>query len=112
LDATNYAPPQTLDSFMKIFGGKKNLLKEVFSYGGFNSSNYMSILNQTVPFEQQDFHSNLKNSDISEEEYKAHLEYWKEKGFQTRWDYLKHYNINDVMIMISPIDNLIAMFFK
>jgi hypothetical protein len=52
----------------------------------------------------------LKNSDISDEEYKAYLEDWKEKGFQTRWDYLKHYNINDVMIMISPIDNLIAMF--
>jgi hypothetical protein len=52
----------------------------VFAYDGFNSSNYMSILNQTVPFEQQDFHSNLKNSDISEEEYKTYLEDWKENG--------------------------------
>jgi hypothetical protein len=112
LDAMNYAPPQTLDSFVKTFGDKKNLQKGVFAYDGFNSSNYMSILNKTVPFEQQDFHSNLKNLDISDEEYKAYLEDWKEKGFETRWDYLKHYNINDVMIMISPIDNLIAMFYK
>jgi hypothetical protein len=54
----------------------------------------------------------LKYSVISEEEYKAYLVDWKEKGLQTRWDYLKYYNINDVMIMISPIDNLIPMFFK
>jgi hypothetical protein len=86
---------------VKTFGDKKNLQKVEFSYDWFNSSNYMSVLNQTVSFEQQDFHSNLKNSDISDEEYKAYLEDWKEKGFQ-----------NDVTIMISPIDNLIAMFFK
>jgi hypothetical protein len=27
LDGMNYAPPQTLDSFVKIFGDKKNLQK-------------------------------------------------------------------------------------
>jgi hypothetical protein len=75
----NYAPPQTLDSFVKTFGDKKNLQKGVFVYDGFNSSNYMSVLNQTVPFEQEDFHSNLKNFDISEEEYKAYLMDLKEK---------------------------------
>jgi hypothetical protein len=112
LDVMNYALSQTLESFVKTFGDNKNLQKGVFAYDGFNSTNYMSILNQTVPFEQQDFHSNLKNSDISEEEYKAYLVDWKEKEFQTRWNYLKYYNINDVMIMISPIDNLIGMFFK
>jgi hypothetical protein len=57
----------------------------------------MTVLNQTVPFEQEDFHSNLKNSDIIEEEFKAYLVDWKEKGFQMRWDYLKYYNVNDVI---------------
>jgi hypothetical protein len=32
--------------------------------------------------------------------------------FTNRWEYLKFYNINDVEIMISPIDNLIKMFFQ
>jgi hypothetical protein len=32
--------------------------------------------------------------------------------FPNRWEYLKFYNINDVKIMISPIDNLMKMFFK
>jgi hypothetical protein len=49
---------------------------------------------------------------MSVEEYNEYLADWKEKGFQTRWDYLKYYNFRDVIIMISPIDNLIAMFFK
>jgi hypothetical protein len=73
LDAMNYAPPQTLDSFVKTFGDKKNLQKSVFVYDGFNSSNYMEVLNKTDPFEQQDFYSNLKNSDMRVEEYNEYL---------------------------------------
>jgi hypothetical protein len=93
LEAMNYVPPQTLDSFAKTFGDKKDLQKSLFTYDWF----YMNVLNEIVPFEQQDFHSNLKNSDISEEVHKAYLVDWKEKRFQTRWDYLKYYNINDLM---------------
>jgi hypothetical protein len=74
-----------------------------------DAMNYAPL--QTVPFEQKDL-LNLKNSIINLDEYKAYLVDWEEKGFQTRWDSLKYYNINDVIIMISPIDNLIAMFFK
>jgi hypothetical protein len=57
LDAMNYTPPQTLEIFVKTFGDKKNLQKGVFAYEGFNSSNYIEVLNMTDPFEQQDFHS-------------------------------------------------------
>jgi hypothetical protein len=32
--------------------------------------------------------------------------------FSNRLEYLKYYNINDVEIMISPIDNLIKIFFQ
>jgi hypothetical protein len=34
------------------------------------------------------------------------------KTSPNRWEYLKFYNVNDVEIMISPIDNLIKMFLK
>jgi hypothetical protein len=68
LDATKYVQPQTLEGFVKTFSHKKNLQKGVFTYDGFKSNNYMNVLNQTVPFEQQDLHSNLKNWDISAEE--------------------------------------------
>jgi hypothetical protein len=108
----NYAPPQTLDSFVKTFGNVKDHQKGVFPYNRFNSTNYMEVLNKTEPFAQVDFHSTLRDSDISDKVYEAYLEDWNTKGFPNRWEYLKYYNINDVEIMISPIDNLIKMFFK
>jgi hypothetical protein len=38
LDAMNYAPPQTLDSFVRTFFNNKDLQKDVFAYDEFNSN--------------------------------------------------------------------------
>jgi hypothetical protein len=92
----NYAPPQTLDNFVKTFGNVKNLQKGVFAYDGFNSTNYMEVLNTTEPFAQVDFHSTLRDSDISDKDYETYLEDWNTKDFPNSWEYLKYYNINDV----------------
>jgi hypothetical protein len=61
LDAMNYAPPQTLDSFVKTFGNVENFQKGVFA--------------------QVDFHFTLRDSDISDKDYQTYLEDWKTKGF-------------------------------
>jgi hypothetical protein len=111
LDVMNYTPPQTLDSFVKTFGNNKDLQKGVFACDGFNSTNYMEVLNKTEPFAQVDFHSALRDSDITDKDCQTYLVDWKEKMFANRLEYLKFYNINDVKIMISPIVNLIKMFF-
>jgi hypothetical protein len=112
LDAMNYAPPQTLDSFVRTFGNNKHLQKGVFEYDGFNSNNYMEMLNNTDSFAQLDFHSTIRDSNFGDKDYQTYLEDWKEKMFPNRWEYLKFYNINDVKIKISPIDDLIRMFFQ
>jgi hypothetical protein len=112
LDVMNYAPPQTLDNFVKTFGNNKDLQEGVCTYDGFNSNNYMEVLYNSEPFAQLDFHSTLRDSDISDKDYKTYLVDWKEKVFSNRWEYLKFYNINDVKIMIFFIYNLITMFFK
>jgi hypothetical protein len=70
------------------------------------------VLNKTEPFAQIHFHSTLRDSDINDKNYEKFLQDWKTKDFLNRWKYLKYYNINDVEIMISPIDNLIKMFFQ
>jgi hypothetical protein len=90
----------------------KDLQKGVFAYDGFNSNNFMEVLNKSEPFTQVYFHSILRDSDISVKDYEVYLVDWKVKGFLNRWEYLKHYNIKDVQIMISPIDNLIKIFFQ
>jgi hypothetical protein len=74
LDAMAYAPPQTLDSFVRTFGNVKELQKGVFAYDGFNSNNYMEVLNKSEPFTQVDFHSTLRDSDISDKDYEIYLE--------------------------------------
>jgi hypothetical protein len=80
----NYAPPQTLDSFVRTFGNNKDFLKWVFEYEGFNSNNYMEVLNKSEPFTQVDFHSTLRDSDISDKDYEAYLVDWKKKMFTNR----------------------------
>jgi hypothetical protein len=60
LDLMNFAPPQSLEKFVQNFGNKGCEIKGIFPYEGFNSSNYMKILNETVPFEYKQFYSNLK----------------------------------------------------
>jgi hypothetical protein len=72
----------------------------------------MEVLNKSEPFTQVYFHSTLRDSDISDKYYETFLQDWKTKAFFNRWEYLKFYNINDVKIMISPIDNLMKMFFQ
>jgi hypothetical protein len=93
LDAMNYAPSQTLDSFVKTFGNVNGFPKGVFAYDGFNSNNYMEVLNKSEPFTQVDFHSTLRDSDISDKDYEAYLVDWKEKMLTNRWEYLKFYNV-------------------
>jgi hypothetical protein len=81
LDAMNYALPQTLDSFVKTFGNIKNLQKCVFAYDGFNSTNYMEVLNKTEFFTQIDFHSTLRDSDINDKTIKHTSKIGKLKTF-------------------------------
>jgi hypothetical protein len=79
-----YAPPQTLGSFVRTFGNVKDLQKVVFTYDGFNSNNHIEVLNKSEPFAQVDFHSTLRDSDISDKDYQTYLENWKEKMFPNR----------------------------
>jgi hypothetical protein len=50
LDTMKYAPPQSLDSFGNTFCNNKDLQKDVFAYYGFNSTNYIKLLNNTEPY--------------------------------------------------------------
>jgi hypothetical protein len=39
----------------------------------------MEVFNNSEPFAQVDFHSTLRDSDISDKDYEAYLVDWKEK---------------------------------
>jgi hypothetical protein len=111
-DAMNFTSPQSLDKFVKSFGDKNQEVKGVFPYESINTNNVMEVLDKIIPFEQDAFFSFLKNTGISDKDYNNYLNDWNSKGFQSRWDYLRYYNINDVKIMLPAIDNLIKMMFE
>lgn len=105
IDAKALSGPGTLRDFVKSFGSEGCDEKGVFPYEAFDETNYNEVLSKTEPFEQKDFYSYLNQSEMSDKEYMLYLE--DAKNFQTRWDYLRHYNELDVRAMISPIDNII-----
>jgi hypothetical protein len=111
LDAMNFTIHQPLKDFVKSFGSKGCDLKGMFAYEAINADNYAFVLAEKRPFAKDDFKSYLKNSVLSDKEYKEYIEEWNRIGFQDRWESLRYYNMNDVKIIISPIDNLITMLF-
>jgi hypothetical protein len=111
LDAMNYTTPQPLKDFVRSFGTLKDEMKGLFAYAAINTDNYEEVWSEPAPFRIEDFKSYLKNTECSEKYYDDYIGEWKRMGFQTRWDLLKCYNIIDVKIMVSPLQNLIHMMF-
>jgi hypothetical protein len=67
-------------------------------------------LSKTEPFEQKDFYSSLIKSNISDSDYQIYLKDYEQ--FARRSDYLLHYNEQDTIIMVDPINFLIKNFAK
>lgn len=110
IDAMLFVSPGPLKQFIKDFGSEGCSEKGIFPYEAITMDNYNEVLSKSEPFTPEDFHSELNQSDISAKDYAIYLE--DAKNFESRWDYLKHYNILDVEAMISPLDNLINLFWE
>ena len=67
-------------------------------------------MSKSEPFSKEDFNNMLKNSVMTDKEYKEYLE--DAKKFKNRWDYLQYYNELDTKAMILPLDNLIELYWK
>jgi hypothetical protein len=111
LDAMNFTIHQPLKDFVKSFGSKGCDLKIMFPYEAINADYYAFVLPEKRPFAKDDFKSYLKNSVLSDKEYKEYIDEWNRIRFEDSWDLLRYYNVNNVKIMISLIDNLINMMF-
>ena len=110
IDAMLFVSPGPLKNFIKDFGTEGCDEKGIFPYEAITMDNYNEVLSKSEPFSPEDFHSELNQSEISAKDYMMYLE--DAKNFSSRWDYLKHYNILDVKAMISPLDNLINLFWE
>ena len=111
IDIRNYIAGGTLDQFTKDFGhndGKR--VKGFFPYQFITTENWKEELFKTEPFKKEHFYSDLTKTEINDADYAVYLE--DTKNYTNRLQYFIHYCDQDVMIMLDPIDSIIAETFE
>ncbi|KAA6367950.1 MAG: hypothetical protein EZS28_036523, partial [Streblomastix strix] len=117
IDAMIYSTKMKLKQFIKDFTPKTATTEKTeiptklkFPYEFINFDNYVQELDKSEPFPQEAFRNSIKNKNISTIKYQNYLSIAQQ--FSNRWDYLRHYNLQDTRLMIEPLDYLIDMFFN
>lgn len=127
LDLRNFLAGGSLDDNVKNFGDGK-VSKGTIPYEAIRADNFMEYLNTPGFYPQADYHSELKKTDISDDDYTKQQQEWDALEQQkhqrglfgklrsneplTRWEHLEYYNRNDVNIMIPVFNNLINFAFE
>ena len=100
LDMTNYlAPGFSYDKYLKAYGCA--VTKGFLPYEWIDS---IEKLKCTSLPPKEAFHSNLKNEDISDEDYGYCQRVWDENNMKTFEDFLIWYNNRDVVPFLEAID--------
>ena len=108
LDVTSYlAPGVSYAKFLKAFDVDEN--KGFFPYEWFDGPEKLQY-SQLPPHAA--FHSSLKDSNITEEEYHFCQRVWTEQGMTTFQDFLIWYNNLDVAPMVKAVENLQKFYFE
>ena len=106
LDISLYlAPGFSYASYLKAFQCKEQ--KGFFCYEYVDD--YSKLAETSLPPHEK-FYSHLKNENISDEEYAWCQRVWKENNMQTLSDFLKFYNICDVVPFISALEKQVKLF--
>lgn len=107
LDICNYLGAGTSYSkYLKAYNPEGEM-KSFFPYEWFTC---LEKLNETSLPPHEAFHSTLKGSNISNEEYESCQKIWIEKEMKTMKDYLVHYQMLDVRPFLVAISNQIAFY--
>ena len=101
LDIKSYlAPGLSYDAWCRAYGCE--LQKLAFPYDWFDS---FEKLNHIGPVKYEEFYSSLKGGiTISKEEYQNFCDEFRKKGCVTMKDWLKEYNLADVMPFIEALE--------
>ena len=102
LDMRSYlAANYNYAAFVKAYGAEGS--KGCFPY------EYMTSLDRLADRQlppKAAFHSNLNDTDITDEQYEQCLRTWRVLGMKTLRDYLVHYNNKDVVPFVEAADNM------
>lgn len=101
LDIINYlAPGFSYDKFLKAYGCVQT--KGYFPYEWVTSLSRLDC--ESLP-PKEAFHSDLKNEDISDENYAYCEQIWRDHDMKTFRDFLIWYNNRDVVPFLEAIKN-------
>ena len=108
LDVKNYIGPDlSYDVWCKSMGCR--LQKLVFPYEWLDSYEKLSHVG---PVSYEDFYSNLKSSNITRDEYKQFLKLFKENDCTTMGDWLRVYNVADVVPFIEAFRKMAEQYYS
>jgi len=100
LDVTSYmSPGVSYDKFLKAFDVAEN--KGFFPYEWFDGVDKLN--HPTLPSHEA-FHSSLKDSNISSEDYEFCQQIWRDKNMSTFQDFLVWYNNLDVGPFVQAVE--------
>ena len=107
IDMKNFLPPSfSLSNFLDSFKAQQQ--KGVFPYEAVQS---VEDLKRNYCPRPEDFHSEFRNSDISEEDWETKVrQVWIEKEMTTWRDFLVHYSLLDVEPFLVGVKNYKARF--
>jgi hypothetical protein len=102
LDMMQYlAAGSSYETFVKGYAPSIKQAKCPFPYTWLNSTDR---LNEGLP-DRYCFYNDLKNEELSEQDYESVKQLWADKNFTTMAQYLKHYNELDVIGFVVAAEN-------
>ena len=107
LDMRNFVPPNySLATLLKSFHAPAQ--KGVFPYEAVRST--QDLLKSFCP-PKEAFHSDFKNSDISDEDWETKVhQVWEREGMRSWRDFLVYYNVSDVVPFLTAVENYESKF--
>ena len=106
-EVKNYVVPGlSYDEWCKSMGC--TLQKLMFPYEWLDSYKKLSDVG---PVSDEDFHSSLKSSNIKRDEYKQFLKLFKENDCTTMGDWLRLYNVADVVPFIEAFRKMALQYY-
>ncbi|KAJ8030844.1 hypothetical protein HOLleu_27376 [Holothuria leucospilota] len=106
LDIKNYlAPGCSYSQFLKAYKCQEQ--KGFFPYDWMDS--LLKLEEPSLP-SKESFHNELKEMDLTDEEYRYCQKVWKDQNMQTFKDFLVWYNNKDVVPFLEALDKMFAFY--
>ena len=97
--------------FLLISGAKQTIVKPKNLCLPYEKLDGYDKLDLVGPVKHEDFYSSLRKENISKEEYEEYLLEFEKRGCVTMLDWLKEYNLNDVIPFLEALEKTRSLYY-